>query len=112
VVPIPLSDDELRIVRNPEDIPFLEMIKGMSMEELRAFDRYLLRDVMDYNRMQSEWVKTQTWLLGHKLQREPSVHDLVHEMGESASPLRFRAFYVMKHPDRVTPISDRVTAAC
>ena len=105
MVPVPLSEDELRMVQHPEDIPFLEIIKGMSQEELRSFDNYLLSDVMDYNRMQTEWVKTQTWLLGHKLDREPSVHDLVREMGETRSPLRFRAFYVLKHPDRVTPIS-------
>jgi len=105
-----LTEDELKIVDNPEDIPYLEIIKGMSLDEMESFKCYRPKNLDHYNRKQNEWLSRELDLIIHRpghpenlshdeLQRELTEDMIAHHNGQ-----RFKIFYFLKYPGLVERI--------
>jgi hypothetical protein len=101
--PIPLSKEEESFVTDSGDKIILEIIKGMSLEELREFDIYKAKSLKHYNDMQCTWLHTERHLIGHREghKDEVSVEELIEDIHLHNNGERFRVFYVLKYPTRV-----------
>ena len=100
---VSLTDEEKRILNNHEDMPILERIKGMNSQELKSFDSYHPIDLTHYNKIQLEWVASEKYLIAHRPGHTGEVTplELIQDMQINKNGERFRAFYVIKYPDRV-----------
>lgn len=104
---VPLTDAELAIVIDDSgDKIFLEIIKGMSHEELREFDVYCPKNLKHYNTIQTEWIKTERYLIEHRggNWHDVSEIELIDDMTNHRNGERFRVFYVLKYPALVKRI--------
>ncbi len=113
--PQELEDEELSILDdNDEDLVLLEIIKGMSVEELRSFDRYRPLCLKHYNKVQVKWLTTEELLIqgrdGHSEVVEEA--ELLQDMEDNHNPERFRTYYVLKYPAFVEPLSKRASRCC
>ncbi|MEM3113327.1 MAG: hypothetical protein QXI33_02795 [Candidatus Pacearchaeota archaeon] len=103
-----LSNAEIEIVDNPEDIPYLEIIKGMTLEEMKFFDCYSPKYIDHYNRKQNEWIKSEKHLIrnrpGHG--EDVSPEELLEDMKHNHNALRFKVWYVFKYPGLVKRIKE------
>ncbi|GEM_PF-6409096 len=110
-----LTEDELRIVDNPEDVPYLEMIKGMSLLEMDSFKCYRPRYLEHYNRKQNDWLAREMHLIrarpGHpdNLSHDALQQELVDDMVASHNGQRFKVWYVLKYPGFVERIEKKVS---
>lgn len=105
MIPCSLTPAEASLVSDAKDLPYLEIIKGMNAAEFAAFSRYVLVDFRHYVQLQLEWLRTEKWLLGSKIQRDPSTHDLLEDVHLLPNSERFRVFYVLKYPHMVRPLT-------
>jgi hypothetical protein len=113
--PQALNDDELSILDDcDEDLVLLEIIKGMSIEELSSFDSYTPLCIKHYNKVQVKWLTAEECLIqgreGHSEFVEQD--ELLQDMEENHNPQRFRAYYVLKYPAFVEPLSKKVHVNC
>lgn len=110
-IPQPLTDAELPLVHDRSHIALLEIIKGFTRDELKGFDEYQVGAHKDYYHNQTEWIGTTKWLLGVANNRDPSEDETMTAYMRSNNFLRYRAFYVLHHPHKVTSITRRHAAA-
>ena len=98
-----LTENEIKIVDNPEDIIYLEIIKGMSPEEKSSFDCYRPKSIEHYNRKQREWVAREIYLIGHRPGHGEKVSssELLEDIETYHNGLRFKVFYTLKYPGLV-----------
>ena len=98
-----LTGEERAIINDSCDIPILEQIKGMSIQELKIFDLYGPLDFCHYVGLEKEWLETARYLIarreGHS--SEVSDYELLKDIGENHLGERFRAWYVLKFPEKV-----------
>ncbi len=108
-----LSDDELRLIHHSEDIPIIARIKQFSRDKLSEFDRFLVKPdhVKDYLTSQRQWLVVEFYLLSQKLGRCPTELELTADYQKHNNALRYRAFYVLKYPERVEDTSLRKRAS-
>lgn len=107
--PEPLTTEEISVVTNPEagDLILLEIIKGMDLDEMRAFDAYKPLYRKHYDDIQISWLTTEK----HLLYERPCNHHhevpeelLIEDMEKCHNAERFRVFYVLKYPGMVKRI--------
>ncbi len=112
MIPQRLSEEERRIVEDPSDIIYLEIVKGMSVEEMSAFDCYRPKDFHHYTSIQKSWIQKEMYLImarpGHD---SNTTHDslqgeLAEDMISNRNGPRFKTFYVLKFPEMVERISN------
>ena len=98
--PEPLNEDELSLVKHDGDKIVLEIIKGMSLQELRYFDIYKPIDLMHYNSIQCLWLYTEKHLLDRRdgTYREATEEELINDINKFHNGERFRVFYVLTFP--------------
>lgn len=104
--PEALCQEEIAVVTNPEagDLILLEIIKGMSVEEMRAFDVYTPIYKQHYIDIQLGWLTTEKHLL---YERPCNCHNevpeelLIEDFEKCHNGERFRVFYVLKYPAMV-----------
>jgi hypothetical protein len=112
MIPQPLNNDELALVgHDSEDIPILEVLKGMSIEELRSFDVYTPICMKHYARVQTRWISTEKSLLDWKSGRLVDESELIRDMQHTRNPERFRAYYVLKYPAFVSRIAAKIVSS-
>jgi hypothetical protein len=101
--PTELREDEKVFVYDDGDRVFLEIIKGMSLEELRSFDIYGPRDVRHYNNIQLTWLTTEKHFIQNRAGHigEVSNAELLEDIDKYHNAERFRVFYVLKYPNMV-----------
>ena len=85
------------------DSAILALIDQMSGEELNEFGNYKVQDLAHYLSLQRPWLETQAYYLGIQLGRPPTQGEVAQDVLQSGNCVRFRAFYVLRHPDLVTP---------
>lgn len=102
--PEPLTEEEESLIKDDGDIILLEIIKGMSLKELRHFDIYKPDDMSHYCEIQCRWLHTEKHLLCHRngKEREITEKELIDDICKCHNGERFRVFYVLKYPKRVT----------
>lgn len=107
--PVPLTQEEIDILANPEpgDIIILEQIKGMTVKEMREYDVYTPLDKRHYAEIQLGWLNTERHLL---YERPCNCHNevpedlLIEDFEKCHNGERFRVFYVKKFPSMVKRI--------
>lgn len=101
-----LTEEEMSVITNPEpgDIVRLQFIKGMTIEEMREFDRYTPLYMNHYVDKQKPWLETEKHLL---FERPCNNHNevpeelLIEDFEKCHNGERFRVFYVLKYSDMV-----------
>jgi len=99
-----LSAEELRIIGDLRDALILARIERMPDHRLARYDRFVAIDPAQhkaYMAAQTEWLHGEGYLLGTRLGRSPTHAELLADFVEHRNGQRFRAYYVMKHPDRM-----------
>ncbi|PIN89641.1 hypothetical protein COU57_05775 [Candidatus Pacearchaeota archaeon CG10_big_fil_rev_8_21_14_0_10_32_14] len=101
----PLTPEEKAILDNPDaDAPLIEIINGMTYEELKQFDQYTYKDRDHYMGLQRDlWFGKERYLISHRLghDAEVSSEELVDDINAHKNGERYRAWYVMKFPNMV-----------
>lgn len=88
------------------DTVILEIIKGMSLEELCCFDVYKANSLKHYNTLQITWLNAEKHLISHRdgEYKQITEGELLKDLEEFKNPQRFRTFYVLKYPHMVTRV--------
>ena len=105
--PIALTDDEIKVVTNPDagDLIILEIVKGMSINEMKTFDVYTPTYRKHYDDIQISWLNTEKHLLQNRGEKRIiSEDELIEDFEKCHNGLRFRVFYVLKFPSMVKRI--------
>lgn len=99
-----LTREERAIVDDSDDVHILEQIKGMSSQELKVFDSYGPVDFCHYVRLERKWLETAKYLIATRPGHSSDVSDpeLLEDVRENHLAERFRAWYVLKFPEKVT----------
>lgn len=97
-----LTEDEKGMIHDSKDLVYAELIKAMSLDELKWFDSYKPKNQLQYNLKQREWILTDKYYLTQKLGHEPTEAELMHDYCEvTHNALRYKALYVLKYPHMV-----------
>ena len=101
-----LTREERAIVDDSDDVYILEQIKSMTPQELRVFDSYGPIDFSHYVGLEKEWLERAEYLIAHRLGHSLEVSDseLLEDVKENHLAERFRAWYVLKFPERTTRV--------
>lgn len=100
-----LTPDELAMVPDAEDALIIARIKRMSARRLTRFDRFVptgSQHCREYYCLQLQWVRSAEYLLGTRLGRPPTQRELVADFTRHANGPRFRAYFAMKFPLKVS----------
>ena len=105
--PTKLSIEEAALIKNYDigDHILLEIIKGMSLEEMKSFDVYKARYMKHYIDIQKEWLGTEKHVLQTRNGRDISEDELIEDLSKCHNGERFRVFYVLKYPEMVDRIN-------
>jgi hypothetical protein len=106
--PTKLTNEEKAFVDDKGDLVILEIIKGMSLEELRSFDIYTPKNMKHYSSLQVNWLKTEEHLIKNRQDHvgEVSELELIEDICKHHNGERYKVFYVLKYPDRVQRINE------
>jgi hypothetical protein len=105
-----LSDQEKEFHRaTPEDLGIIARIKTMTPEDFKACDKFFPKPEyhLHYLKLHTEWIKREDETLKHNLRRESRAYreeDLLADMTQQKICPRFRAYYLMKYPDKMRKI--------
>jgi len=104
-----LNAEEINVVTNPEDgdLIILEIIKGMCIEEMRAFDVYTPLYLKHYADIQVSWLTTEKALLYNRpcnCHHEVPEELFIEDFEKCHNGERFKVFYVLKYPAMVKRI--------
>ena len=101
--PIELRRDEKVFVYDDGDRVLLEIIKGMTYDELKSFDIYGPRNLSHYNNIQLTWLITEKHFIQNREDHvgEVSDNELLEDINKHHNAERFRVFYVLKYPSMV-----------
>ena len=108
-----LSPDELNVIADLHDALILARIKRMPPAKLARFDQYVPVDRSQqktYEMEQVRWIRDEEYLLGQRLGRRPSPHELCADFMRCQNGLRFRAYYTLKFPQRMRSRESRQPA--
>ncbi len=100
-----LNDDEIKVLSDNRDALIIARIKRMSKDKLKKFDSYVPKNEEEmrlYELVQVGWLRTEEWLVGTRLRRRPTQKELFADFLNNNNGLRFRAYYTMKYPERMT----------
>jgi hypothetical protein len=98
-----LTSEERAIITTPEDLPILQEIKSMTLEELNQFNCYLPLDCKHYIALEKQWLETERYLIANRPGHPPEVseEELIFDIRETRLAERFRAWYYMRFPNKV-----------
>lgn len=104
-----LTAEEIGVMTNPEagDLIILEIIKGMCIEEMKAFDVYTPIYKQHYTDIQLGWLTTEKHLLYNRpcnCKHEVPEELLIEDFEKCHNGERFKVFYVLKYPAMVKRI--------
>lgn len=107
--PTKLTEEEISVVTNPDagDFILLEIIKGMSLEEMHSFDVYTPIYKKHYMDIQMTWLNTEKYLLFNRpcnCKNEVPEELLIEDFEKNHNGERFKVFYVLKYPAMVKRI--------
>lgn len=84
------------------DSEIVTFIDSLSYDELNRYTKqYTPTDLSHYLRIQTRWLIDTEYYCGINLNKPPSDIDVLKEWSESHNAERFRAFYVLKFPEKV-----------
>jgi hypothetical protein len=98
-----LSADELAVIANLDDALIIARIKRMKNPLLETYDEVvpLATECRLYQNLQLQWLRTEEYLVGTRLGRQPTHRELFIDFMRNHNGLRFRAYFALKYPNRV-----------
>ena len=96
-----LSRQELAVIHEKEDWLYFEVIKGMTVGELKQFDIYVPTNLKHYNHRQVEWLKDELYLICVRENHKPTEAELLEDIEFNHNSERFRVYYSLKYPTMV-----------
>jgi len=85
-----------------DDASIIQYIDSLPSQSVFLFStNFISTDLKHYVVLQCQWIETEKYLLGTVLNREPTEQELIDEWISHFNSERFRAFYVLKFPDKV-----------
>jgi hypothetical protein len=87
------------------DCEVLCRVDTMSAEELRSYRNIIPTDLKHYMTVQKAWIEADFYYLGCELQCHPTPAQKADRILNGPDSDRFRAYYVLRFPDRVTAVS-------
>jgi hypothetical protein len=103
-----LTAGELSVIADPADSLIIARIKRMSDRRLRKLERLGPTRPEDrhlYAALQLEWLRDEQYFLFTRLGRGPTHRELFADFMRNHNGLRFRAYFAMKFPHRVGPLT-------
>lgn len=90
------------MITSEGDRHLLEIVYGLPPWILDEIDStYVPSDLKEYNRIQSEWIAEEKWLVGSKNGRSPTQGEQLADMEHEQLARRFRVYYALAHPAAV-----------
>lgn len=108
-----LSAGELRVT-DVRDAVTIARIKRMAPQRLVRYDRFVPvnnEHQRNFHTLQMEWIRGEHYLLSRRLGRCPTQAELSADFNANRNGQRFRAYYVMKYPERMKRIGGRAERA-
>lgn len=96
-----LTEEEQRIIDCEREINYLAIIKSLSEEELKLFDKFIPKDLRHYNGLQRIWLETERYLIGSKLNHNPTDLELIEDSKINHNAERFKVWYVFHYAEKV-----------
>ncbi len=99
-----LSSSELAVLSDLADALVIARIHRYPPARLAHFDQYVPINAAEqkaYELAQVRWLKDAEYLLGCRLGRSPTHKELFGDFMRNRTGQRFRAYYVLKYPQRI-----------
>ncbi|MEQ9822785.1 MAG: hypothetical protein ABQ298_00195 [Puniceicoccaceae bacterium] len=80
----------------------LHWVSELSHQELLNFSAYLPNDLSHYAQQQKTWLEHCIDLLHTELHRRPNAGEIANQILNTDDSRRFRAYYALRFPERVT----------
>lgn len=91
-----MGKDEREILRSVDEL---------SKEDLELFSKkFKPTDFKHYMDLQIKWISEEKYFLGESLNKNPDDNELISAWINHNNSQRFRAFYVLRYPDKVEEI--------
>lgn len=88
------------------DAEVLDRVDSLSPEEILSYRSIIPKDLKHYMTVQKAWIEADIYYLGCELQCKPSASQMAERILNGPDSDRFRAYYVLRFPDRVIASSD------
>jgi hypothetical protein len=103
-----LSADQIRVIQDLDlgDALILARIEAMKPGRLGRFDHFVPKNSAEqrrFNEAQKIWMDKELRLLTDRLGHQPSLPEWQDDFKKHRNGPRFRAYYVLKYPDRMKP---------
>lgn len=101
-----LTRDEISVIGDLNDAVIIARIKRMPRRRLARFDQLVPIDdatLRLFQTLQLNWLRDEEYLLGTRLGRSPTVHELFTDFVSNENGQRFRAYFSLKYPGRMRP---------
>ncbi len=84
------------------DQELLDRVDSLSPDELLAFKQVCPMDLKHYMGVQRAWIEDDIYFLGCELRCKPSAAQIAERILTGRQSRRFRAYYAMRYPDKVS----------
>lgn len=92
----------IKVWASKEDEEIINRVDSMDNTTLDYYSKsFIALDLKHYMKLQLQWMEEERYFLGIKLQRCPTDIELLSDWITHRNPQRFRAFYVLKYPERI-----------
>ena len=101
-----LTRAEIGVIADLADAVIIARIKRMPRRRLAKFDQLVPIDEATlrlFQTLQLNWLRDEEYLLGTRLGRSPTVHELFTDFVRNENGQRFRAYFSLKFPGRMRP---------
>jgi hypothetical protein len=80
----------------------LQKVDALSPDQLLAFKQICPTDLKHYMNVQRAWIEEDIYYLGCELNRKPTPTQIAERILTGKQSRRFRAYYAMSYPDKVS----------
>jgi GTPase SAR1 family protein len=88
-----------------DDIEIVNYVDSLSNKQLSHYSRcYTVKSLRHYVTIQYHWMEEAKYFAGLTLKHNPTQMELVDHWNAHQNAERFRAYYIVKYPDRVNII--------
>jgi hypothetical protein len=84
------------------DRVLIQKVDSLSPEALLAFKQICPTDLKHYMSVQKAWIEEDIYYLGCELNRKPSPAQIAERILTGKQSRRFRAYYSLRYPDKVS----------
>lgn len=92
----------IQVWASPEDSEIINKVDSMNNTTLNYYsEHFVVIDLKHYMKLQIKWMEEERYFLGTRVHHNPTDEELIEDWILHKNPQRFRAFYVLKYPEKV-----------